>query len=198
MESPSSFRSLLARLAPLCPAILVFALAACGGESAQPANLTPSSGAQISLTSQAFDAGGSIPRDFTCDGANQSPPLSWTDPPTSTRSLALIVDDPDAPGGTFVHWVLYGLPTGSRSLSPALSTAAQLPDGSRQGTNGFGKVGYGGPCPPGGTHHYRFHLYALDTSPDLAAGASADSLRSAMSGHVLASGELVGTYSRQR
>jgi len=172
-------------------------LAACDSPTNGPAaNLTPSSSVGITLSSPAFTANSPIPRDYTCEGANGSPALQWTDPPASTRSLALILEDPDAPNGTFIHWLVYDIPASTRSLSEAQPTTPDLPDGSKQGTNSSGKVGYGGPCPPNGTHHYHFELYALDMMPSLTAGVSVSQLRSAMSGHVLAEGELVGTYSR--
>jgi Raf kinase inhibitor-like YbhB/YbcL family protein len=108
----------------------------------------------------------------------------------------LVVEDPDAPGGTFTHWLIYALPATARSLAESVPVAPTGPDGSRQGLNGFGKPGYGGPCPPSGTHHYYFRLYALDTALSLPAAATVDTLRTAMSGHVLARGEWMGTYSR--
>jgi Raf kinase inhibitor-like YbhB/YbcL family protein len=150
----------------------------------------------MNLTSPAFAGGQPIPKQYSCDGQSLSPPLQWSAPPTGTKSLALIVDDPDAPGGTFVHWVLYDLPPTTLSLPEGMPTSGDLPDGSKQGRNGGGKTGYTGPCPPGGTHHYHFKLYALDTTLDLASGADKSRLESAMDKHVLAYGELVGTYSK--
>jgi Raf kinase inhibitor-like YbhB/YbcL family protein len=149
------------------------------------------------LTSAAFAAGEPIPPKYTCDGDDVSPPLEWSEPPAGTQSFALICDDPDAPVGTWVHWVLFNLPAGARALPEAVPADADLPDGSRHGNNSWPRLGYGGPCPPSGTHRYFFKLYALDTALDLAAGASKKELLGAMEGHVLAQAELMGTYSRQ-
>ena len=148
------------------------------------------------LTSTAFSPGERIPRKYTCDGEDISPPLQWNDPPEGTGSFALIADDPDAPIGTWVHWVLYNLPEKTRALPEAISPHADLPDGSRHGKNSWRRLGYGGPCPPGGTHRYFFRLYALDTVQELAAGAGKRQLLRALEGHVLATAELMGRYSR--
>ncbi|HEX5417509.1 MAG TPA: YbhB/YbcL family Raf kinase inhibitor-like protein [Chloroflexota bacterium] len=149
------------------------------------------------LTSSAFAADELIPKRFTCDGADQSPPLAWSDPPAGTRSLALIVEDPDAPGGTFIHWVIYYLSFDKNELPAGVPKQAELPDGARQGRNSFRRVGYGGPCPPPGTpHHYHFRLFALDAPSALTPGASASELRSAMNGHVVGEAELIGLYGR--
>ena len=148
------------------------------------------------LGSAAFTAGAAIPRTYTCDGQDISPPLQWNDPPTNTKSFALICDDPDAPSGTWVHWVIYNLPAGVRSLPESISHDAALPDQSRQGKNSWGRLGYGGPCPPRGTHRYFFKLYALDKALDLTVGASKEQLLKAMHGHIVAQAELMGTYSR--
>jgi len=150
----------------------------------------------LELTSTAFAPGQPIPRKYTCDGENVSPPLRWSDPPQGTRSLALICDDPDAPAGTWVHWVLYNLPATARALAEAVPANADLPDGSRHGKNGWGRLGYGGPCPPSGTHRYFFKLYALDTVLGLASGMDKSQLLQAMQGHILAQTELMGTYKR--
>ncbi len=149
------------------------------------------------LTSTAFANGDPIPMKYTCDDQDISPPLQWKDPPEGTRSFALICDDPDAPMGTWVHWVLYNLPGSTLSLLEAVPSVADLPNGSRHGQNSWGRSDYGGPCPPGGTHRYFFKLYALDTELELAAGASKDELLRVMDGHVLASTETRGVYSRQ-
>jgi len=148
------------------------------------------------LLSTAFAHEEAIPVQFTCDGANISPALQWGDPPEGTQSFALISDDPDAPGGTWVHWVLYDIPAESRELSEAIPADAELADGSRHGENSFGRLDYGGPCPPGGTHRYFFKLYALDIVLDLEPGVDKAGLLDAMEGHVLAEAELLGTYSR--
>lgn len=150
----------------------------------------------LDLTSTVFAAGESIPSEVTCDGDDISPPLQWSDPPAGTQSFALIVDDPDAPIGTWVHWVLFNLPGDSRSLPKAVPPDAELADGSRHGNNSWPRLGYGGPCPPSGTHRYVFKLYALDGKLDLEAGAGKEDLLQAMEGHVLAEAELMGTYAR--
>lgn len=150
----------------------------------------------LGLTSAAFNEGGSIPSQYTCDGQDASPPLSWTEPPAGTQSFALISDDPDAPGKTWVHWVVYHLPPSARELPEAVRAEKALPDGTRQGMTDFGRIGYGGPCPPSGTHRYFFTLYALDTMLPLAAGATKRQLEEAMRGHVLAQAQLMGTYRR--
>lgn len=148
------------------------------------------------LTSTAFAQGDAIPELYSCDGADSSVPLAWTAPPTGTQSFALIADDPDAPVGTWVHWVLYNIPAAARELPEGLSADAELPDGSLHGKNSWRRLGYGGPCPPGGTHRYFFRLYALDTALALPAGATEVQLLAAMEGHILAQAELMGVYSR--
>lgn len=153
---------------------------------------------EFTLTSSAFAPGARIPTRHTCDADDLSPPLAWSDPPEGTESLALISDDPDAPVGTWVHWVIFDIPATVRSLPEGLSTAGD-PDslaGARQGTNDFRRLGYGGPCPPSGTHRYFFRLYALDTALGLKPGASRADVDRAMSGHILAEAELMGKYSR--
>jgi len=152
----------------------------------------------LNLTSPAFDAGQAIPSVHTCDGEDVSPPLSWSDVPPQAKSLALIVDDPDAPDPakpqrTWVHWVLYNIPPDAQGL-PQGAAASKLPAGTRQGHNDWKRAGYGGPCPPVGQHRYFHKLYALDTVlPDLGQGTKAD-VEKAMQGHVLAQAELVGVY----
>ncbi len=153
----------------------------------------------MKLTSSAFAEGKPIPIQYTCDGAAVSPPLVWSEIPAHTRSFALICDDPDAPGGTWVHWVIYGLPDTARELSERTATTEQLPDGARQGLNDFRRVGYGGPCPPPGTpHRYFFKLYALDADLPLKPRATKAALLRAMEGHVLGAAQLMGTYQRGR
>lgn len=154
---------------------------------------------RLHLTSPAFSDGFPIPIDFTADGRNDSPPLRWADPPTGTKSFALVVDDPDAPRGTFTHWVLFNLPADTRELAPGVQQVPTLPGGARQGTNGFGRVGYGGPSPPPGKpHRYFFKLFALDTMLAADGSASKDEVVKNMSGHQLAEGRLVGVYGRQQ
>ncbi|HUN83629.1 MAG TPA: YbhB/YbcL family Raf kinase inhibitor-like protein [Terracidiphilus sp.] len=140
---------------------------------------------------------GKVPVAHTCDGSDVSPQLSWNAPPADTRSLALIVTDPDAPSGTFTHWVLFDLPPTERSLPQDVPQSDQLADGARQGGNDFGRTGYGGPCPPHNSdHRYIFALYALDTTLDLPAGASRKQVEAAMRGHILSRGELTARYRR--
>ena len=149
------------------------------------------------VSTPAFAGGGDIPVRHTCDGADVSPALDWTAPPDGTVSLALIVDDPDAPGRTWVHWVVYNIPPGERGLPEGVEARAALPSGTRQGTNDFGRIGYGGPCPPPGpAHRYFFRLYALDTTLEWRRGVKRPGLDAAMKGHVLASAELLGSYQR--
>lgn len=150
------------------------------------------------LTSPVFQAGDSIPSRYSCDGEDVSPELVWHGLPAGATSLALILDDPDAPAGIWVHWVLYNVPSGATGLGEAISAAPSLPDGSRNGLNSWGRSGYGGPCPPGGTHRYFFRLYALDAELNLEPGATKEALLAAMQGHVIGQAELMGTYSRSR
>lgn len=147
------------------------------------------------LTSAAFNNEAVIPVKYSCKGENISPPLSWSNPPAGTVSFALIVDDPDAPGGTWVHWVYYNIPGNLSSLSEGLSSDKELPDGSLQGVNSYGEWGYRGPCPPGESHHhYYFKLYALDTALDHPAGADKSELLKAMQGHILEMIDLMGVF----
>lgn len=151
----------------------------------------------LSVTSAAFREGETIPSRYTCEGEDISPPLAWDQPPEGTRSLVLIVDDPDAPGGTFTHWVLFNLPAGQKQLPEAVPSRPQLDSGARQGKTDFGREGYGGPCPPpGNPHRYRFTVYALDRTLDLEAGALRPRVEEAMQGAVLARGRLTGFYQR--
>ena len=148
----------------------------------------------LGLTSTSLQDG-RFPAALTCEGINTSPPLGWGAPPAATKSFALILNDPDFPEGSFVHWVLFNLPSRSRSLSASLPTQEELPNGTRQGKNDFDNIGYGGPCPTG-THHYIFMLFALDTNLALRSGSTRAQLDEAMKGHVLARGTLTATYSR--
>jgi Raf kinase inhibitor-like YbhB/YbcL family protein len=151
----------------------------------------------IEVTSSAFQQGATIPKDYTADGADRSPPLHWSKLPEGTQSLALICDDPDAPRGTWVHWVLFNLPADRQDLKEGVPTTDAVDGGARQGKNDFGKVGYGGPSPPKGKpHRYFFKLYALDTKLDLSSGATKAQVVDAMKGHVVAEGALLGTYGR--
>lgn len=165
--------------------------------SASPAPPEGTEPSTLELTSTAFSQGAEIPEKYTCDGVDVSPPLSWSSPPEGTESLALIMDDPDAPMGTWVHWVVYDIPPDRGSLPEGVPADEPLSDGSLQGKNGWQRDGYGGPCPPSGSsHRYVFTLYALDTELGLEAGATKGSVLDAMDGHVLAQGELIGTYTR--
>ncbi len=151
----------------------------------------------LMLSSPTFRAGQPIPMQYTCDGVDMSPPLAWEGVADGVRSLALICDDPDAPGGTWVHWVLFNLPANVAALEAGLAKTGTLPNGARQGRNDFKHLGYGGPCPPPGrAHHYVFRLYALDAEMKLPSGATKAELLRAMKGHILAQAELVGIYRR--
>ena len=152
---------------------------------------------ELSVSSSVFAEGDVIPDSYTCQGRDISPPLVWSQPPAGTQSLALIVDDPDAPVGVFTHWVIFNIPADSGGLPEAVPTQAELPSGALQGKNDFGRTGYAGPCPPPGRpHRYQFTVYALDSRLDLRAGASKEQLLAAMQGHVLAQGKLSGSYQR--
>ena len=146
----------------------------------------------LQITSPVFPQNGMIPSKFTCDGADVSPTLSIANIPEKTRSLALIVDDPDAPAGTWVHWVVWNIGAGTKEI-----LEDSVPQGAIQGKNDFGKQGYGGPCPPSGTHRYYFKLYALDAPLALKSGATKAQTEEAMKGHVLARAELIGLYRRK-
>lgn len=150
------------------------------------------------LKAPAVKPGSDIPVQFTCDGSNISPALNWSTPPEGTESFALVMDDPDAPGRTWVHWVLYDLPATERELPEGAAPTGTLPSGARQGRNDFGRIGYGGPCPPPGPpHRYFFKLYALDALlGDLGTPTKAK-LEAAMKGHILAQAELMGTYQKR-
>jgi len=151
----------------------------------------------IKVTSAAFAEGGMIPARFTCDGADSSPALSWDTVPEGAKSLALICDDPDAPMGTWVHWVTYDLLPTIKGLPENVPPAETIPGGGKQGHSDFGKFGYGGPCPPGGTHRYFFKLYALDAMLLLSGKVTKKQLEAAMKGHVIGQGQLMGKYSRK-
>ena len=150
----------------------------------------------ITITSTAFAEGGMIPRDYTCDGKDISPPLAWAGAPEGTKSLAIICDDPDAPVGTWVHWVLYNLPAIVNELPQGVKSDKVLENGAKHGMNDFRKLGYGGPCPPGGTHRYYFKIYALDTELTQEPGLTKAELLKAIKGHILAEGQLMGRYKR--
>ena len=142
--------------------------------------------------------GEAIPARYTCDGEDVSPPLTWGEIPSGAKTLALIMDDPDAPVGTWDHWILYNIPVNLEGLPENYPAVGETPNGTRSGRNSWGRLGYGGPCPPSGTHRYFFRLYALDRKLDLAPGATSGQVRAAMSGSILAEAELYGTYRRAR
>ncbi len=151
----------------------------------------------MQISTKSFSAGGEIPKRYTCDGADVSPQLSWSGAPEKTQSLALIADDPDAPRGTWTHWVVYDLPARTQEFAEDVRKIDQIPGGGSQGRNDFGKVGYNGPCPPPGKPHgYFFRIYALDKSLGLKPGAARKEVESAMQGHVLAQGEVMGRSGR--
>lgn len=151
----------------------------------------------FTLSSPRFSDGKQIPPGYTCDGSDSSPGIYWSEPPQGTKSLALIVEDPDAPSKVFTHWVLYDIPPIVRGLDDDLPKQDRIPNGAAQGTNDFGRTGYGGPCPPSGSHRYVFTLYALDLSPELPPGLTKEGLRAAIAGHVLGQARLTGVYARR-
>jgi len=196
VESPMSIvfetKRGLAVLMLLCAVLLL------GMTLASQAAESTNKGA-ISLTSSAFSETAPIPEECTCQGKDISPPLKWSGVPSEAKSLALIMDDPDAPMGTWVHWVLYDLPSSMTELPEGLSSREHIAAGSgKEGLNDFKRLGYGGPCPPPGKpHRYFFKLYALDTMLDLKPGAKKKDLEHAMEKHILAQGQLIGTYKRK-
>ncbi len=151
---------------------------------------------KIEVRSSAFGEGERIPSDFTCDGADMSPPIEWSGVPASAQSLAIIADDPDAPSGNWTHWLVYDLPPDLTHLPAGIAAGEALPGGALQGRTDFRKTGYGGPCPPSGEHRYFFRVYALDAMLHLKSGVSKQELLRAMQGHILAEGALMGTYDR--
>jgi Raf kinase inhibitor-like YbhB/YbcL family protein len=149
-------------------------------------------GATMKITSSAFHEGANIPSKFTCDGSDTSPPLQIAGVPSGAKSLVLIVDDPDAPSGLFTHWLVWNIPPQTGSIAEG-----SAPKGV-QGANDFGKSGYGGPCPPPGTHRYSFKIFALDRELELRSGAKRSQVDAAMKGHIIAQGELVGRYAKRK
>jgi len=154
-------------------------------------------GITMTITSTAFSEGGMIPSKFTCDGADLSPALSWNNVPDGTKSFVLISDDPDAPMGTWVHWVLYDIPGTERNLPEGVPKTAVLKNGAKHGESSFHSLGYGGPCPPGGTHRYYFKLYALDIALNQKPGLTKKQALPLMQGHILAEASLMGKYARR-
>lgn len=195
----------------LITAVAVMAMAV-GCTAAEPESIVaaPSTDAEVesmdetqdrsapgfTLTSDALEQGGAIPSQFTCDGEDVSPRLTWEQAPAGTRSFALLMEDPDAPGGTWVHWVLYNIPAEAQSINAQIREPSDLPGGTKVGENSWGEMAYGGPCPPSGEHRYIFTLFALDTELELDGGVTGKILRSAIAEHTLSKTDLVGTYSR--
>lgn len=178
--------------------LMLLCLCACQPKpQEQPMEVKEEAMTELRVESTAFEEGGTIPRRYTCDGEDVSPPLSWSTPPEGTKSLVLICDDPDAPMGTWVHWVLFGLSPDISELPEGVPSQRIVLGGAKQGTTSFGRVGYGGPCPPKGpAHRYFFKLYAVDTEIDLDAGATKQEVLRVIEGHILAQGQLMGRYSR--
>lgn len=192
-------------LTVLTGVMIAAAACACGGnrsdqeetnsdidDKAKEANMA------IELTSTAFGESELIPSKYTCDGEDVSPPLAWDNVPPGTNSLAIICDDPDAPGKTWVHWVLFNIPPEATRLPEGIANAEILNNRARHGVNDFGNFGYGGPCPPSGSHRYVFKIFALDSKLDLTGKVSKQQLESAMQGHILGGGQLIGVYSREK
>lgn len=169
------------------------ALAGCGAGDGATRSVPAAASSTLALSSSAFLNGASIPSRYTCDGEDVAPPLTWTRAPARTRSLALLVEDQNAPGGAFVHWSVYDLPRGASGIG-----TARLPGAAAEGQNSFGRIGYGGPCPPKGdpAHHYVFSIHALDDNPGLPPGASSAAVREAIAAHAIAGGTLTGLYRR--
>ena len=183
---------LMAFSSPVCP-VAVAAL------SAESEHLTPQGGRSMSfaIKTPAFSEGGAIPKQYSCDGADLSPGLTWANAPAGTKSFALIADDPDAPAGTWTHWILWNVPANATALPEGVPKEPTLGDGTHQGKNDFKRVGYAGPCPsPGKAHRYFFTLYALDDKLEIQAGANRNELERAMKEHVLSEAKLMGRYQR--
>ena len=174
---------------------LFLAILVCSGQNKNQTSKIKGGG-KMEIKSSAFKEGAIIPRKYTCDNIDISLPLEWSQVPDGTKTFALICDDPDAPMGTWVHWVLFNLPENILELSENVPKIEVLKNEARQGKNDFGKIGYGGPCPPGGTHRYYFKIYALDKELDSKPGITKKELLKAMEGHILAEGQLMGKYKR--
>ena len=181
------------------PLAMAFAVVACSGDEVGPApKVEVAVLDDIELSSIAFTEGATIPTKYTCDAEDVSPPLRWSGVPEGAKSIALIADDPDAPRGTWVHWVLFRIPPDATELAEGVPAQDELADGARHGVTDFGQRQYGGPCPPPGSpHRYLFKLYALDTQVELESGATKKDLEQAMRGHILAQGQLMGRYQRR-
>jgi Raf kinase inhibitor-like YbhB/YbcL family protein len=191
------FKKLFCRALLVCGALWLMLLVteharAAAGQAAAQKTVE----AKLQLTSSSFDADGPIPAKYTCDGVGVSPALAWTEPPAGTQSFALVMDDPDVPKKTVIHWLIYDMPPATRALPEGVPTKAKLPDGSRQGKNDLGKIGYNGPCPErgGAAHHYFFKLYALDYMTGLKPKATGADVEKAIKGHILAQVELIARF----
>ncbi|WP_329259647.1 YbhB/YbcL family Raf kinase inhibitor-like protein [Streptomyces sp. NBC_01478] len=181
------------RIVIVAVAAVLGSVAGCGGDGGGSRVPAPSASQRIAVTSTAFAQGGTVPRRYTCDGEGVSPPLAFAGVPANAAELVVLLEDPDAPNGTFTHWLMWGVPPHDTRL-----TAGSALRGATEGRNGFKKIGYGGPCPPQGAepHHYVFSVYATDQKLALATDASPDDVRHALTGHTLASGTLTGRYGR--
>lgn len=178
------------------PALIAIAIICLSGEGVLAAS-NKASGATMKITSSAFAEGQTIPKQYTGDGRNISPPLTWSGAPEKTKSFALICDDPDAPVGTWIHWVVYDIPASVHGLNESVIPQAVLKEGGKHGTSSFKSLGYGGPAPPPGkVHHYYFKLYALDSELGIKPGATKQQVLDGMKGHILAEAQIIGTYSR--
>jgi len=196
----SKIRSQLSALLMLVLVAIAITSNSCGGEDLTPKEFNPASSvlAVIAFSSPAFDDSDTIPEQYTCDGDDLSPPLRWSDVPAGTRSIAIVLDDPDAPGHIFRHWSLYDLPSATRSLKEAQPTTGELQNSTRQGRNDFDETGYRGPCPSQGEEHeYLFFLYALSEPLKLDGDAEPDKVSDAIRGRVLGTGSFSGMYARQ-
>jgi len=202
MRDPKALFSLTAKIFATCSLMLFATTATWGTKSGFVSNAATSQNEgkhamAFAISSKDFQNGSEIPKKFTCDGQDVSPDLSWTDPPEGTKTLALIADDPDAPAGTWTHWVLFDVPANTKNLPEGMSKDEQLPNGGRQGRNDFRKIGYNGPCPPPGKpHRYFFKLYAVDSMVNLKPGAAKQELERALEGHAVGKAELMGRYKR--
>lgn len=183
-------RKVILSLIAFVSCLIIAAVQPCLAQSGSKADRT------IEMTSTAFQQGGMIPKQYTCSGKNISPPLAWSGVPQDAKSIALIVDDPDAPGRTYVHWVVFNMPPARRGLPENVRPGKTIPGGGQQGVTTGRKNGYLGPCPPSGTHRYFFKLYVLDTMLDLKSGSSKNELLKAIEGHVINRGQLMGTYKK--
>lgn len=180
-------------------AVITVLLAAWGCEARDSVQAEEKGEATVTLnvTSPAFEDGAKIPAKYTADGANVSPPLNWQEIPEGAQSIVIIADDPDAPMGTWVHWLIWNIPAGEAGIRENVPSAEALANGAVQGTTSFNRVGYGGPAPPSGTHRYYFKVYAIDKQLDLAPEARKADVEKAMQGHILAQGQMMGRYSKQ-